>query len=171
MSRFNESYSRAIHATSLKSVPESTFSATDTLGAAGLAARHEGLGIALSRVFHGGGGTTEAVEAMAEAVFDRSRYISRHTNYRLTEVQARDLARSVFAWYRHGTCQPCGGIGYTRIKDTPSLGSRCHYCDGTGRLIFVKMFQHRHRELAEWLQDSIGLALSRASQLAEIKRC
>jgi len=167
---FNDSYSRAVHARNLKSTPETTYSDTDTLSAAGLAAKHEPLGIALSRVFAAGGGVTEAVEAMAVAVYDRSRYTNNHARHRITELQARDLAKAVMAWYRFGSCQPCGGIGYSRTKDTPSLGSRCNHCGGLGRIPFTKQFQHQHRELASWLQDNIGLTLSRAIQLAEQKR-
>jgi len=154
-------YNTAIHATSLKSESDTTWSDADVLGAAGLAAQHEALGIALARML-AGGGRSDVVQIMASEVYERSFRIKA----RITHIQAGDIAKAVLAWYSHGTCQPCGGTGFARIKDTPSLGDECRHCGGTGRIPFDQQFRHEHRELAQWLHDQIGATQARAGRLA-----
>ena len=154
-------YNTAIHAKSLKSHADTTWSDTDVLGAAGLAARHEPLGIELARMLSGGG-ASGVLSILAIDAYERGF----RTKQRITAVQARDIAKAVIAWYRFGTCQPCGGTGFKRIKDTPSLGDECTHCKGTGRIPFDKQFQVEHREIAQWLHDQIGKTQARAGQLA-----
>jgi hypothetical protein len=157
-------YNTAVHASSLKSEATTTWADADVLGAAGLAARHEALGIALARML-AGGGRSDVVRIMATEVFERSFRIKA----RVTLLQAEDIAKAVLAWYSHGTCQPCGGTGFARIKDTPSLGDECQHCGGTGRTPFDQQFRHEHRDLARWLQDQIGATQARAGRLAMTK--
>ncbi len=154
-------YNTAIHATSLKSQAETTWSDTDVLGAAGLAARHEELGIDLMRML-AGGGQVGVITTLTNEAYERGFRIKQ----RVTMVQAGDIAKAVLAWYRHGTCQPCGGTGFARIADTPSLGDECQHCHGTGRIPFDSQFQHEHRAIAQWLHDQIGKTQARAGQLA-----
>ena len=154
-------YNTAVHASNLKSEANTTWSDADVIGAAGLAARQEPLGIALARML-AGGGQGEVLRILTYEAYERGFRIKQ----RVTLVQALDLAKAVLAWYRHGTCQPCGGIGLMRIKDTPSLGGECQHCAGTGRIPFDKQFQHERRELARWLHDEIGRSQARAGQQA-----
>lgn len=154
-------YNTAIHATSLKSEAPTTWSDADVLGAAGLAARHEPLGIALARML-AGGAQTDVVAILTTEAYERGFRIK----HRVTMVQAGDMAKAVLAWYRHGTCQPCGGTGFKRIKDTPSLGDECSHCNGTGRIPFERQFRHEDRDLARWLHDQISRTQARAGQLA-----
>jgi len=159
--KFKDNYANAVNAKSLK--PGAL--AVDVLGAMGWAAKTEPLGAALARVFASGGGATQVLEIMSEEAYRRAKYIRQG----MTRVQADRLSEAVLAWYRHGTCQTCGGVGFTRIADTPSLGSRCNRCEGTGRLPFARNFKHEHREVAEWLRDSIERCVANATQTAEKK--
>lgn len=159
-----ERYNTAVHASNLKSETTTTWSDADVIGAAGLAARHEALGVALARML-AGGGRSDVVAIMAYEVFERGHRVKA----RVTQVQAEDIAKAVLAWYSHGTCQPCGGTGFVRIKDTPSLGDECQHCGGTGRIPFDRQFQHEHRDLARWLHDQIGATQARAGRLAMTK--
>ena len=68
-----ERYASAVHATSLKSDPATYMSDTDVLGAMGLAAKHEPLGAALTRLLSGGG-SSDAIDVLSDMVFKRARY-------------------------------------------------------------------------------------------------
>ena len=159
--RILDRYNTACHARSLKSEPGTTWSDTDVLAAAGIAARVEPLGIALARMLSGGG-ASGVISILAIEAYERGYRI----NQRVTPRQAGDIAMAVLAWYRHGTCQPCAGTGFKRIVDTPSLGDECGHCDGGGRLPFDKQFIHEHREIAIYLRDEIGRTQARAGQAA-----
>lgn len=154
-------YSTAMHAGNLASKPDTTWSDTDVLGAMGMAARYEPLGAALARMLYGGG-QADVLAILTDEVYEHSFLLK----CRITRLQAADIAMAVLSWYRHGTCQPCGGTGLFRIAGTPSLGAECKQCAGQGKIPFDKQFRHEWRELAQWLQDQIGKTQSRAGQLA-----
>ena len=154
-------YSTAMHAGNLASKPETTWSDTDVLGAMGLAARHEPLGVAIARMLYGGG-QADVLAIMTAEAYEQSFRL----RCKITRVQAEDIATAVLSWYRHGTCQPCGGTGFARIKDTPSLGTECKHCAGTRKMPFDRQFRHEWRGLAQWLHDEIGKTQNRAGQVA-----
>jgi hypothetical protein len=156
-----ERYSAAVHSDNLAVDPRSTWSDSDVLGAAGLAARHQGLGVALTRLF-AGGKPQEVVEILTELAFKRARTLK----VKVSQVQAKDLATAVLGWYRHGTCTHCGGVGYQRIAGTPKLGDTCGHCQGTGRLPFDKQFMGETRELARWLSGEIDRSQAAAGSAA-----
>lgn len=148
-----ERYSQAVNSDNLAVDPRTTWSDTDVLGAAGLAARHCALGIALCRLF--ADGKPEAVtRELAEMAFKRARTM----HLRVSQVQASDLAKGVLAHYRHGVCQPCGGTGYSVIPGTPIQGDQCNHCHGGGKVSFDDQFPHDFRELARWLAVEIDRA-------------
>lgn len=154
-------YSSAVHARSLKSDPRTTWSDTDVLGAAGLAAKVNPLGIALARMLSGGG-DSDVISEMANKVRVRSHSIKS----RVTEVQARDIAMAVIAWYRYGACQPCGGTGYKIIPGTPSLGDECPRCFGAGKMPFDRQFSDKYITLAKWIAGEIEKSQAEAGDLA-----
>lgn len=156
-----ERYSSAINSDNLAVDPRSTWSDTDVLGAAGLAARHEKLGIALTRLF-AGGKPQDVIAILADMAFKRARTMK----IKATQVQATDLATAVLSWYRHGTCQPCGGTGFQRIAGTPTLGDECGHCLGTGRIAFDAQFRGDALPLARWLSMEIDRAQAAAGQAA-----
>lgn len=154
-------YASAVHAKSLKSDPRTAWSDTDVLGAAGYAAKHQPLGIALARMLSGGG-TSSVIEVMTDHVFERSFKVK----CRVTELQARDIATAVLSWYRFGTCQPCGGTGYKLIPGTPSLGDECPRCRGTGKIDFDAQFRDDWLGLAKWLAGEIEKSQAQAGDAA-----
>ena len=145
-----ERYSTAIHASSLKIDPLTTTSNADVIAAAGFAAKHKPLGIALARMLSGGG-TGDVIDQLADMGFRRARTLQ----IRMNPEQSRLVGISVLSWYRHGTCQPCGGTGYRIIPGTPSLGDECTHCRGTGRIDFESHFREDWRPLARWLHVQI----------------
>jgi hypothetical protein len=161
--RVIERYASSVHATSLKSDPSTYMSDTDVLGAMGLAAKHEPLGVALARLLSGGGAAS-AIDTMAWMAFDRSK---KH-KFRVTELQAGDIAKAVLAWYRFGTCQPCGGTGFKRIANTPVNGDECNHCAGTGKIPFDRQFAADVLPLAQWLSSEIDRSQAAAGYAAMV---
>jgi hypothetical protein len=145
-----ERYSQAVNSDNLSVDERTVMSDTDVLGAAGLAARHHPLGIALTRMF--ADGKPEAVVvALSEMAFKRARTL----RVKLGRVEAEDLSKAVLGWYRHGRCHPCGGTGYTVIPGTPVQGSECPHCRGTTFIPFDRQFPYDLQELARWLSAAI----------------
>lgn len=152
-----ERYSEAVNSSDLTVNERTTWSDTDVLGAAGLAGRHNELGLALTRLF-ADGKPAQALGIMEELAFKRSRTL----RVRITRVGAQDLAMAVLGWYRFGTCQPCGGTGYGVIAGTPVQGDECPHCKATGKINFDRQFQPEVRELARWLSAEIDRAQAAA---------
>jgi len=163
MASIIDRYSCAVHSTNLMQSPEITGSDVDVIGSFGFASKHEPLGVALARMLSGGGASS-VVDTMAYLVFERGHRIKN----RITDTQARDLAKAVLAWYRHGTCQPCGGTGYARIKNTPVNGAECTHCNGTGKILFDRQFAANILPLAQWLSAEIERSQAAAGYAAMV---
>lgn len=161
--RLLERYTTAANSSNLAVDPRTIWSDTDVLGSAGLAAKQEPLGIALTRLFSGGK-AQPVVLVLAELCWGRSH----HLRIKISRMQAEDISRAVLSWYRHGTCQPCGGTGFQRIPGAPALSERhCEHCHGTGRIPFEHQFPHETRELAKWLAGEIDRAQAAAGSAAK----
>lgn len=156
-----ERYASAVHATSLTSDPATYLSNTDVLGAMGIASRYEPLGAALARLLSGGGAAS-AIDTLTHMAFDRNNKVKP----RIAELRARELAQAVLAWYRFGTCQPCGGTGFKRIANTPVNGDECSHCGGTGKIPFDRQFSAELLPLAQWLSSEIDRSQAEAGRLA-----
>jgi hypothetical protein len=160
--RITERYSQAVNSDNLSVDERTTFSDTDVLGASGLAAKNgHALGIALTRLFADGKPGPVVLE-LTEMAFKRSRTL----RLKFSRVEAEDLSKAVLAYYRHGICLPCGGTGYTVIKDTPIQGDECSHCLATGKLNFDRQFPHETRDLARWLSQEIDRAQAAAGSAA-----
>jgi len=157
-----ERYNTAIHTSNLNPDVTTTYSDLDVIGAAGLAARYEPMGVALARML-GGGGDSDVVAVMAEAAFIRSHSIK---GGRLTRLQAVDISKAVLAWFRNGRCDPCGGTGGRIIPGTPSLGDDCPVCKGTRKIIFETQFRQEWREIARWLSSEVERSQINAGLIA-----
>jgi hypothetical protein len=159
--RLLERYSSAVNSSDLSVNPNSKWSDTDVLGAAGLAGRYEPLGVALTRLF-ADGKPEAALLILSDMAFKRARTL----RVKVTQVQADDLSKAVLGWYRHGSCQPCGGTGFQTIPGTPIQGDECPRCRGVGRIPFEPMFPEDTRELARWLSGEIDRAQVAAGRTA-----
>jgi len=63
----------------------------------------------------------------------------------------RKIAMEVVAWWLHGTCKPCGGLGYERVPGTPTLSERlCKACNGTKKVHLPQTEPH------DWLHDRMS---------------
>ena len=156
-----ERYNTAIYALTLKPDNNTTYADLDVIGAAGLAARYEPMGIALARML-AGGGQGEVITVMAAAAFKRARTLGVKAN----RIQAEDISKAVLAWFRDGRCDPCNGTTFKIIPGTPSLGDSCPVCKGTGKLLFEKQFRQDWRELASWLKGEVERSQANAGILA-----
>lgn len=159
--KITERYSSAVNSSDLTTKPDTRWSDTDVLGATGLAARYEPLGVALTRLF-ADGKPEPTISILTEMTFKRARTVK----VRMSQVEAADLSKAVLGWYRHGICQPCGGTGYQVIPGTPVQGDGCPHCYTAGRVPFDSQFAFEVRELARWLSGEIDRAQVAAGRTA-----
>jgi hypothetical protein len=148
--RLLERYSQAVNSDNLSVDARTTWSDTDVLGAAGIAGKHNPLGLALTRLL-ADCKPQNALNELAVLAFNRSH----HLRVRISRVEAYDLSCAVLAHFRFGTCQPCGGTGYMVIKGTPVHGDECGHCKGTRKIPFDPLFPPEWLELAQWLAAEI----------------
>lgn len=122
------------------------------------------LAVPLERLFSGDARAAhDIVRILSELAFDQSR----HLGVKLSQVQATDMARATLAWFRNGTCQPCGGRGKPAIKDSPVLSSKdCDHCKGTGKILFERQFRHEWRPLALWMKERMEDESAKAAPAA-----
>jgi hypothetical protein len=152
-----ERYSSAVNSSDLTVDERTTWSDTDVLAAAGLAARYNPLGIALTRLF-ADGKPEAAILALTDLAWKRARTL----RVRMDRLEAETLSKAVLGWYRHGKCQPCGGTGYLTSPGTPVQGDQCPHCHGSTMVPFERQFHHEVRELATWLGAEIDRAQAAA---------
>lgn len=168
MSKILDRYAGAVHSRDLSSKEKTTYSDSDVLGAAGLAAKRSPLAISLARLFSGDNrAAAELVRIMARMLVGKA-YRMGAT---LGEVEAADLARAVLAWHRDGRCKVCGGHGY-ELTPADHGGRRtvteraCRACRGTGKIPFEAQFTRERRDLAKWLLTEIEREQAIAGQEA-----
>lgn len=155
-----ERYASAVRSSNLRSRENTTFSDPDVIGAFGLAAKREPLGVSLARLLLGD-------NKAADDVVRRLAEMTRSKFHHLKQVQAEDMARAVLAWNRHGVCPECDGHGFHVIPGAPSLSdTECKACRGTGRLLLHKQFRKDHQDAALWMQGQIEAVQSTAGQAA-----
>lgn len=149
MMRIMDRYAGAVRSSNLGSRPDTTYSDSDVVGAAGLAAKRAPLGIALMRLFSGDNHASgEIVRILSGKAVGKAYRIGNE----ITHVEADDVARSVLAWHRDGACKPCGGHGQKLIPGTTTIGDdTCPACRGSGRVLFDRQFGAERLELARWL--------------------
>lgn len=154
-------YASAVRASSLKSEPDTTHSASDVIGAAGLAAKAwrtlpdgskvpgNPLGIAMMRLLTGdNSASSEIVRILAASLKGKAKRDGPPMKW----IECEDMARGVLAWYRHGACTRCGGHGYSLIEGTRTVGDHaCPHCRGTGKILFDLQWPMERILLARWL--------------------
>lgn len=164
--RIQDRYASAIRASSLKHDPRSMHSATDVLGAYGLASKEQSLAVALERLLSGDNRQAhEVVRMMSLMVWSRAQVM--RVKPKLMRPSAHDMACACLAWYRNGVCRPCGGLGKTLMPGTTVLSAHeCQVCKGTGKVLFEQQFKPEWRELAAWLQAEMQRSLASAGPAA-----
>lgn len=161
MSKIQDRYASAVHSHDLKSRAETTYSDTDVLGAAGLAAKRSPLAIALMRLF---AGDDRDVFTVVRIMTDK--VVGKTQGY-MPRADAESMARAVLAWFRDGTCRACGGHGFQVIPQTRTLSDiECLACRGRGKIPFEREFSVVHRDLARWLLAEVEREQAIAGQEA-----
>jgi hypothetical protein len=124
------------------------------------------LAVALTRLFTGSNSAAhEIVTIMAAMIFERSWKIK----VKISRPAAHDLACSVLAFHRNGTCRTCGGHGYDISPGSPVLSERaCVACHGTGKLPLEKIVSSNGQkpelaEMARWLLSEMEREAGRAA--------
>lgn len=152
-------YATAIRSSNLAVDERTTYSDSDVLGAAGLAAKNLPIGGGMARLVYGDNHATEAiVQHLTEMTFEKSFKLK----LKITKEDARLVSQACLAWSRDGSCKHCGGHGKVLIKGTKTLGDRdCHVCQGSGRIPLERQFSvDGVKELARWLVNQIEMNLS-----------
>ena len=162
MTRITERYASAVNSSNLASDERTVWSDSDVIGAAGLAAKHHELGIALMRLFSGGK-VEPVIAVLSDMAFKRARTLQVTSS----RTRATDLSKAVLSWYRHGTCTACGGTGKELIPETPHLSDTdCKVCAGSGRLSFSNNFAEQDLAVSEWLRSEIDRSQAAAGRAA-----
>ena len=180
-------YASAVRSSNLKHTSEldksadeeSPVSDADVIGAMGIADRRlsEGLdgkgnpiyekhplSVPLERLFTGdNAAAAEIVRILTDIVRGKALAMRIH----LTPVQAKDMARATLGWFRHNACKVCGGHGFKIIPGTKTLGdSRCHPCNGTGKVQLEMAFRAEQRELVRWVMTKLEREAGQAGPAA-----
>ena len=164
LSKILDRYASAVRSSNLRSNEATTYSDTDVLGAAGLAAKRNPLAIALARLFCGDNGAApEIVTIMADMAWGKAQAI----NVKLRRVESIDIARAVLAWHRDGKCRVCGGHGFALIDGSRTIGdAECGKCYGTGRVPFDRNFKGQSLVVASWLIAEVEREQAKAGPAA-----
>ena len=127
--KISERYSVARNASSLKSEARTSLSASDVLGAAGMAAQQHSDALLLWSVVYGG--KTSQKMALVEGLSSKlAGYMMRNR----LKGNPRHIAMEVLAHYLHAKCHACDGVGYQLIPHSIARADDpCEVCHGTGK--------------------------------------
>ncbi|MBC7605078.1 MAG: hypothetical protein H7255_20770 [Ramlibacter sp.] len=179
-------YARAVHSGNLTVIgsknntddAETTERDPEILGAYGLADRDlvrgqdakgrtfkpAPLAVPLERLFAGDGRAAHQIVGILAYMASTE---ARRLGVKLAPVQAMDMAKATLAWFRNGTCKPCGGRGFPMLKDSPVQSAHaCDRCQGSGKIPFEKEFRFEWKPVARWLKEQIELESGRAGPAA-----
>jgi hypothetical protein len=183
-----ERYAAAISHGSVGANPRTSMSGGDVVAAMGIADREltegkvrrrdhetgevfeEGirpapLAVSLERLLTGG--DNRAASAIVASLTEMAWRQARAESIKLTRADANNMARIVLAWFRHGTCKPCGGHGFDLIPGTKTHGKfSCRACRGTGKRPLMKEFRVQIRPIVAWLEMEISREAGRAGPRA-----
>jgi hypothetical protein len=153
MEKISERYSIARNTSNLKSEPRTVMSASDVIGAAGMAAQEHQDALLLWSVMYGGK-TSQKMRLVDGLAYKLTDYMMRNR----LKGNPRHIAMEVLAYYLHATCDDCDGVGHQIIPYTiVRSDDPCPYCQGTGK---PPMPQD---EAWQWLHDRVSELLSIAA--------
>lgn len=120
--------------------------AAEVLTAAGMVAQeHEAAMMLWEVTFRG---KTSAKLALVDIL--ASKLIGHMIRERL-QGDPRSISRAVLAWWLHGVCTTCGGVGHELVPHTIVRADEpCSACQGTGKL------PQPQDEAFRWLADEMG---------------
>ena len=129
MAKISEHYAIARNTSNLKSEPRTRMSASDVIGAAGMAAQEHEAALLLWSVVYGGKTSQKMrlVDGLAHRLFVRMMNKKQFGN-------PRHIAMEVLAYYLHAKCPACDGVGYQIIEGHNTRSDDpCPECQGTGK--------------------------------------
>jgi hypothetical protein len=123
------------------------------------------LAVPLERLF---AGDTRAAHTIVEILAGMAFIEARARSIKLAEYQAHNMARAVLAWFRNGTCLPCGGRGFPTIKDSPvQSATPCTHCgEKPGKIPLLKHFRYEWKPLVLMLKDHVESESEKAGPAA-----
>lgn len=177
-----ERYSTAVSSSNLVVTTSTRMSDTDVLGAMGIADREltEGrtsdgdpvvpapLAVALLRLLVGG--DNRAAHTIVRTMAEMAWREARGQRVKLSRVESLDMAKAVLAWFRNGTCRPCGGHGVQLIPGTKTHSDRsCPSCNGRGKRPLEAEFKPSVRGIVSWMASEIERESGRAGPRAMVR--
>lgn len=183
-----ERYATAVSHGSVGSNPRTSMSGGDVVAAMGIADREltEGkvrrrdpetrkvyeesirpapLAVSLERLLTGG--DNRVISVIIATLTDMAWREGRAQDVKVTRQDANNMARIVLAWFRYGTCTPCGGHGFDLIPGTKTHGKyACRACKGSGKRPLLKEFRVPLRPIVAWLEAEISREAGRAGPRA-----
>ena len=127
--KISERYSIARNASSLKSEARTCLSASDVLGAAGMAAQQHSDALLMWSVIYGG--KTSQKMALVEGLSNK---VAGHMMRNRLKGNPRHIAMEVLAHYLHAKCRACDGVGYQLVPHSIARADEpCDVCHGTGK--------------------------------------
>jgi hypothetical protein len=174
--KFEDRYHSAVRTSNLKSEEKTTFSASDIMGAAGLASKPrtasetsdsrpgQPLAMALLRLLTGDNhASAEVLAILSVKVIGKAHRLGPE----IEQPAALMLSALVLGHFRDGRCRSCKGHGFELIKGAPAIGDKqCPQCDGTGNRPFDAMFTTDRIDLARWLAAELDRELAKAGPAA-----
>lgn len=123
------------------------------------------LAVSLERLLTGG--DNRVVSLIVATLTDMAWRQARAQDVKLSRADANNMARVVLAWFRYGTCKPCGGHGFDLIPGTKTHGKyACRACKGSGKRPLLKEFRIPLRPIVAWLEVEIQREAGRAGPRA-----
>ena len=159
MANISERYSIARNTSNLKSEPRTVMSASDVIGAAGMAAQEHQDALLLWSVMYGGK-TSQKMRLVDGLAYKLTDYMMRNR----LKGNPRHIAMEVLAYYLHATCDDCDGVGHQIIPYTiVRSDDPCPYCQGTGKSEMPKddAWQWLHRYVATLMSIAAGKTLEK----------
>ena len=142
-------YASAVCSSSLTPDADSSLAPLDVLGAAGLAARREPLGMLLQRLR--ACPTPVAQSVAGAALAERLRGAVRKRQVRRDGVDSEVIAAEALAWWLDPTCLSCGGVKF-QARDARLTARHCPACGGSG----LRELESAAPAAAEWVLDAIS---------------
>ena len=157
--KISERYSIARNASSLKSEARTCLSASDVLGAAGMAAQQHSDALLMWSVVYGG--KTSQKMALVEGLSNK---VAGHMTRNRLKGSPRHIAMEVLAHYLHAKCHACDGVGYQLIPHSIARSDDpCDVCHGTGKPATPKdeAWQWLMRHVEELLSVAAGRTMAK----------
>lgn len=151
--KIHERYSVARNTSNLAVNPRTSLSASDVLGAAGMAGQEYELALLLWSVLYQG-----KIQAKVALVNHLSRDLRNQMEQKRWTGDPVVITKEVIGWWFNGVCKSCKGRGYEVLKGTPHLSERlCKACHG------AKMVALPRGDTYTWLANRMDTLTAIAS--------